>query len=152
MNIKNKRINELLKILNINQKEFCEKTGIKQSRMSQIMSGKIKPGIDVLELINKTFDVRLRWLLGGEYPIFKSDLEEKGIVSDEVVYLSDNKEFNLDGIEELIPFLESYKKIKQNMEKKIKSGDDITQILKHLSKREREMLIFLTNINKSGQK
>ena len=50
---------------NLNQKDFCKKINLGQSRLSEIESDKTKPSFDTLISINKTFDISLDWLMLG---------------------------------------------------------------------------------------
>lgn len=52
--------------LKISQKEFSEIIGIPQSTLSSYESGKIKPTIDVVINISKTFSVSVDWLCGRD--------------------------------------------------------------------------------------
>lgn len=59
-----KRLEELREINGLNKKEFADKLGINRSATSRWESGEIKPTLDNLILISRTFNVSLDWLAG----------------------------------------------------------------------------------------
>lgn len=58
------RIKQLRKKLRLNQSEFCEKLGIKQSTLSSYENGMVSPSNDVLYAIATQYHVSLDWLFG----------------------------------------------------------------------------------------
>lgn len=50
----------------LNQKEFCEKINLAQSRLSEIESNKTKPSFDTLLAIKESFGISLDWLVSGD--------------------------------------------------------------------------------------
>lgn len=59
------RIFEKLKGLSMSQKEFSEKTGIKQSTISEWKKNHTNPTSDKIMIICKVLDVAPEWLLSG---------------------------------------------------------------------------------------
>lgn len=59
------RIFERLKQLSMNQKEFAENAGIKQSTISEWKKKKTNPSSDKILAICKVLDVSPEWLLSG---------------------------------------------------------------------------------------
>lgn len=64
---------------NANKKKFAETIGFAPQVINNIVSGrKSKPSFDVLEAICTSFvDINPQWLLTGEEPIFKKDLNSE---------------------------------------------------------------------------
>ena len=58
------RIKQLRKKLHLNQSEFCEKLGIKQSTLSSYENGTVSPSNDVLYAIATQYHISLDWLFG----------------------------------------------------------------------------------------
>lgn len=58
------RIKTLRKMLHLNQSEFCEKLGIKQSTLSSYENGTVSPSNEVLYAIAREYHVSLDWLFG----------------------------------------------------------------------------------------
>ena len=63
------RIFERLTLLSMTQKEFSEKTGIRQSTISEWKKNKTNPSSDKILAICKTLDVTPEWLLSGVDPV-----------------------------------------------------------------------------------
>ena len=49
---------------NLSQTDFAKKISVKQSQVSEWLSGKCKPGYDILKSIALTFDISADYLLG----------------------------------------------------------------------------------------
>ena len=62
------RIFERIRQLSITQKEFAEKTGIRQSTISEWKKNKTNPSSDKILAICKVLDVTPEWLLSGIDP------------------------------------------------------------------------------------
>lgn len=58
------RLKKLRKELHLNQNDFCERIGIKQSTLSSYENGTVSPSNDVLFAIAKEYHVSLDWLFG----------------------------------------------------------------------------------------
>lgn len=65
----NDRIRQLLKHFQINQTEFCKKTGINKSALSNYLSGNRLPRQDQLYKIADAFDISAAWLMGYNVPM-----------------------------------------------------------------------------------
>ncbi|MCP5050860.1 MAG: helix-turn-helix transcriptional regulator [bacterium] len=63
------RIKTLRKALKMQQKEFAAKLEIAPSYLSEIESGKIKPGYDFFVKVTGQYDVNPFYLLHGEEPV-----------------------------------------------------------------------------------
>lgn len=59
------RIFDLLKERGMTQKEFSERTGIKQSTISEWKSKRTNPSADKIMIICSVLDVDMSWLLSG---------------------------------------------------------------------------------------
>lgn len=60
------RFGQLLDALNISQNEFARQLGSTSAFVSNMATGKSKPGLDYLQKIAETFDVSLDWLVLGK--------------------------------------------------------------------------------------
>lgn len=67
----NERIRELRKALNLNQTEFGERIGTKQSTIAGYENGSRQPIDAVITAICREFDVNEEWLRTGSGPMFK---------------------------------------------------------------------------------
>lgn len=65
----NTRIRSLLNELGISQTEFCEKTGLTKSALSNYLNGDRQPRQDQLDKISKAFDINPSWLMGYDVPM-----------------------------------------------------------------------------------
>ncbi|MCQ2387203.1 MAG: helix-turn-helix domain-containing protein [Clostridia bacterium] len=59
-------LRSLLKELDLTQTAFALAIGVKQSQVSEWLSGKAKPGYDNLQAMAKELDVNTNYLLGLE--------------------------------------------------------------------------------------
>ena len=64
------RIKKIRKALNLKQKEFAERLNMSSPSLSEIETGKYKPGYDFLINISKEFNVNLYYVLFGEGDMF----------------------------------------------------------------------------------
>lgn len=60
----NQRIRELIDSLNISQVEFCEKTGLKTSAVSNYLNDNRTPRQDAIAKIADAYSVNPSWLMG----------------------------------------------------------------------------------------
>ena len=58
------RIKELLSVYGISQAEFCKRTGIKSSALSNYLKGTREPRQDKIAQIADTFGIDPAWLMG----------------------------------------------------------------------------------------
>ncbi len=65
-----RRIKQIRKALNIKQKDFAEKLNISGPSLSEIETGKYKPGFDFLEKITKEFNANLYYIILDEGEMF----------------------------------------------------------------------------------
>ena len=65
----NDRIRELLNHFQINQTEFCKKTGVQKSALSNYLNGNRLPRQDQLFKIADSFNVSAAWLMGYDVPM-----------------------------------------------------------------------------------
>lgn len=63
------RLNEAMRIRNINQAELCQKTKIGKSAMSQYVSGKFTPKQKRTYSIAKALNVSVAWIMGADVPM-----------------------------------------------------------------------------------
>lgn len=67
----NERIKKLRKALDLTQREFGERLGVKGNTIAQYEIGRNEPGDAVLSLICREFNVREEWLREGTGEMFK---------------------------------------------------------------------------------
>lgn len=61
-----KRINTLLKQMNLTAKQFAEEIGIQPSGMSHILSGRNNPSLDfVMKVVKRWPEININWLMFG---------------------------------------------------------------------------------------
>ena len=65
----NDRIKELLEHFQINQTQFCKKTGLQKSALSNYLNGNRLPRQDQLFKIADSFNVSAAWLMGYDVPM-----------------------------------------------------------------------------------
>lgn len=78
----NDRIRELIEALGMSQIEFCKKTGIKPSALSNYLNGTRVPRQDAIMRIADAFNISAAWLMGYDVPK-KSEQTIIGIQIDE---------------------------------------------------------------------
>lgn len=66
----NERLIEIRKSLNLSQKEFAEKIGLKQGSLSDLETGRAKIIDRVIFLISSKYHVNEKWLRTGEGNMF----------------------------------------------------------------------------------
>lgn len=83
------RIIELLNIYNVTQSEFCKKTGIQKSALSNYLNGDRNPRQDQVGKIADAFDIDPAWLMGYDVPLHRDNSKEKkqNIELDDTEYL-----------------------------------------------------------------
>ena len=64
----NKRIRELISELGVTQTEFCKKTGINKSALSNYLNGDRLPRQDQIDKIAQAYNINPAWLMGYEVP------------------------------------------------------------------------------------
>ena len=84
----NERIKELLQLYDISQTEFCKKTGLTKSAVSNYLNGSRLPRQDQLVKIADAFDISAAWLMGYDVPMSMGDRTLIG------TYLTEGKEIN----------------------------------------------------------
>lgn len=69
----NERIRDLIQYLGISQVEFCKKTGLKPSALSNYINGNRLPRQDALSKIADAYNVSPSWLMGYNVPMEKDE-------------------------------------------------------------------------------
>lgn len=77
------RLQELLDMLNISKTEFCKKSGLNKSALSNYLNGDREPRQDKLVLIADAFKISPSWLMGYDVPIEPQRLEMKDLTREE---------------------------------------------------------------------
>lgn len=87
------RLMELREIHGLSKAEFAQKLGINKSAITRWENGDVKPTLDVLINISKTFNVSLDWLAGFdtdyEYDSILKKCLNSGISKDKLKLLLD---------------------------------------------------------------
>ena len=65
----NDRIREILNHFQINQTEFCKRTGVQKSALSNYLNGNRLPRQDQLFKIAEAFNISAAWLMGYDVPM-----------------------------------------------------------------------------------
>lgn len=69
----NQRIRELIDDLGMSQIDFCNRTGIKASALSNYLNGNRVPRQDAIMRIADTFNISAAWLMGYDVPASVND-------------------------------------------------------------------------------
>ena len=77
-----KRLREVRRTLDISQKDFAAQLNISSSFLSEIESGKTKPGYNFLTKLASEFNINPAWLLLGKGTMFLKD-DETGSIADD---------------------------------------------------------------------
>ena len=102
------RVNEMLEILNLTKSEYCKRTGIGLSTLSNYIHGNRKPDSNFLIKMTRPFGINPSWLMGFNTPMYISDLNDLvrnkmiEMESTPFVYKSGDEEYVLD-IQKLNP-------------------------------------------------
>jgi transcriptional regulator with XRE-family HTH domain len=78
-----KRLRDVRRVLDISQKDFAAQLDVSPSFLSEIESGKTRPGYNFLLKLAAVFDVSPAWLLLGKGAMFFKDENTSAIVNDE---------------------------------------------------------------------
>ena len=61
------RLDELMKLLNLNPTQFANAIGVQRATLQHILSGRNEPSLKIIMAIHTSFpDVELEWLLNGK--------------------------------------------------------------------------------------
>lgn len=63
------RIAELLNHLGINQTDFCKKTGLQKSALSNYLNGTREPRQDQISKISEAYSIDPAWIMGYDVPM-----------------------------------------------------------------------------------
>jgi transcriptional regulator with XRE-family HTH domain len=78
-----RRLKDIRKKLNLRQKEFAEKMDITMVTLSDIETGKKRPGSDILFNLSELYDVNLDFLLFGQGSMFRQGMKMDGVTVEE---------------------------------------------------------------------
>lgn len=78
-----KRLRDVRRVLDISQKDFAAQLNVSPSFLSEIESGKTKPGYNFLLKLAAVFDVSPAWLLLEKGAMFFKDEKASAIENDE---------------------------------------------------------------------
>ena len=82
-----KRLHELMSVMNIKQKDIVDKTGLNKSTISNYCNGNRVPNQKNIAIISDAFDISPAWLMGYDVGMKRSKEESK----DYVVTLEEQK-------------------------------------------------------------
>lgn len=77
------RLQELLDILGISKSEFCKKSGLNKSALSNYLNGDREPRQDKLVLIADAFKISPSWLMGYDVPIEPQNFDTSDLTREE---------------------------------------------------------------------
>ena len=63
------RITELIDFLGVNQTEFCKKTGLQKSALSNYLNGDREPRQDQISKITDAYNINPAWIMGYDVPM-----------------------------------------------------------------------------------
>ena len=63
------RIAELIDFLGVNQTEFCQKTGLQKSALSNYLNGDREPRQDQISKITDAYNINPAWIMGYDVPM-----------------------------------------------------------------------------------
>lgn len=63
------RIRQIMEYYGINQTEFCKRTGIQKSALSNYLNGTRQPRQDAVSKIADTFGISPSWVMGYDVPM-----------------------------------------------------------------------------------
>ena len=101
------RIKELRNVKKLNQLDFADKIGIKQSPLSQMESGKILPSIETLSKIIRVFNISYSWLIDGEGDMFLEETKSEENVIKKNDNINDNNFDNKPKVQKMLSNKES---------------------------------------------
>ena len=75
------RVLQVMQSEGMNAKQFCQEVGISQGTLSNIMGGRNKPSLDVLQAILRRFRaVSCDWLIMGVGTMYVNGAREEGVL------------------------------------------------------------------------
>ena len=75
------RVLQVMQSEGMNAKQFCQEVGISQGTLSNIMGGRNKPSLDVMQAILRRFRaVSCDWLIMGVGSMYVSGAREEGVL------------------------------------------------------------------------
>ena len=78
-----KRLRDVRRVLDISQKDFAAQLLVSPSFLSEIESGKTKPGYNFLVKLATVFDVNPAWILLGQGAMFFKDEKNSSVANNE---------------------------------------------------------------------
>lgn len=75
----NERIRLLLDSLGISKTDFCQKTGLAKSALSNYLRGDRQPRQDAISKIAEAYHINPSWLMGYDVPMYSYDAAYSGI-------------------------------------------------------------------------
>ena len=75
------RVLQVMQSVGMNAKQFCQEVGISQGTLSNIMGGRNKPSLDVMQAILRRFRaVSCDWLIMGVGTMYVAGAREEGML------------------------------------------------------------------------
>ena len=75
------RVLQVMQSVGMNAKQFCQEVGISQGTLSNIMGGRNKPSLDVMQAILRRFRaVSCDWLIMGVGTMYVTGAREEGML------------------------------------------------------------------------
>ena len=126
------RIKELIRDLQLNQTDFCEKTGIQKSALSNYLNGDRTPRQDQISKIADAFNVSPSWLMGYDVPMYyqpaaTSPSSYLSLDPEETRLINTYRSFNKTGKAKLMDYLADLDSSPRNHGEVLDSYTDLTE-------------------------
>lgn len=86
LNAVGSRLKAVRKNLKLKQKELAEILNITAVTLSDIETGKKRPGSEILFILSEVYHVNLNYLINGEGDMFRPDKETKGVTVEDGLF------------------------------------------------------------------
>lgn len=104
-----KRLREMLDILNLKQVDICKRCHIEKSSMSNYISGKRQPNRDNLVMISEPYGINPVWLAGYDVPMYLDEIDEN-LVTEKTILIEMIRNSDDDFAKHLLEYAEFVKK------------------------------------------
>ena len=126
------RIKELIRDLQLNQTDFCEKTGIQKSALSNYLNGDRTPRQDQISKIADAFNVSPSWLMGYDVPMYyqpaaSAPSSDLSLDPEETRLINTYRSFNKAGKAKLMDYLADLDSSPRNHGEVLDSYTDLTE-------------------------
>ncbi len=90
------RIELLIRENELSSSAFADRVGVQRSNISHILSGRNKPGLDLLQKILKNFpEVNANWLITGQGEVFQQAQLNSAVEIEKIIYFYTDGTFSI---------------------------------------------------------